>query len=96
MGRASDLVSAQAMAEEREKKSDGSSKESEESSKPRLPAQAIGWGLVLLVLAGYFLWMTVEMGTAAVSGAAPMIAFLVAAAIGIAAAGLALALGRRL
>jgi hypothetical protein len=48
-----------------------------------------------LVLAGYFLWMTVEMGTAAVSGAAPMIAFLVAAAIGCAAAGIALALGRR-
>jgi apolipoprotein N-acyltransferase len=77
------------MADEREKKS-------EESSKPKLPGpQAIGWGLVLLVLAGYFLWMTVEMGTAAVSGAAPMIAFLVAAAIGCAAAGIALALGRR-
>lgn len=84
------------MAEEREKKSEGSSNGSDETSKARLPgAQAIGWGLVLLVLAAYFLWMIVEMGTAAVSGAAPMIAFLVAAAIGVAAAGLALALGRR-
>jgi hypothetical protein len=77
------------MADEREQKS-------EEKSKPRLPGpQAIGWGLVLLVLAVYFLWMTKEMGTAAVSGAAPMIAFLVAAAIGIAAAGIALVVGRR-
>jgi hypothetical protein len=76
------------MAEESEKKPD-------ETPKPRVPAQAIGWSLVLLVLAGYFLWMTMEMGTAAVSGASPMIAFLAAAAVGIAAAGLALALGRR-
>jgi apolipoprotein N-acyltransferase len=67
-----------------------------ETSKSRLPGlQVIGWAFVLLVLAGYFLWMTVEMGRAAVSGAAPMIAFLVAAFIGIAAAGAAMALGRR-
>jgi hypothetical protein len=76
------------VAEDREEKSD-------QASKPRIPAQAIGWGLVLLVLAGYFLWMTMEMGTAAVSGAAPMIAFLGAAAVGIAAAGIGLAIGRR-
>jgi hypothetical protein len=75
---------------------DESEKKSEEESKSRLPgAQAIGWALVLLVLAGYFLWMTAEMGKAAVSGAAPMIAFLVAAAIGIAAAGIALFVGKR-
>lgn len=67
-----------------------------ETSKSRLPGvQAIGWAFVLLVLAGYFLWMTVEMGSAAVSGAAPMIAFLVAAFVGIAAAGAAMAIGRR-
>jgi apolipoprotein N-acyltransferase len=77
------------MAENRERKED-------EESKPKLPGpQAIGWVLVLLILAGYFLWMTMEMGTAAVSGAAPMIAFLGAAAVGIAAAGLAMVLGRR-
>ena len=77
------------MAENRQEKP-------KETPKSRLPGpQAIGWALVLLVLAGYFLWMTVEMGSAAVSGAAPMVAFLVAAAIGIAAAGLAMALGRR-
>ena len=69
--------------------------DSAEKSGPRLRPQAIGWALVLLVLAGYFLWMTVEMGTAAVSGAAPMIAFLAAAAVGIAAAGIALVLGKR-
>ncbi len=76
------------MAEDREQKS-------EKESKPKLSGQAIGAGLVLLVLAGYFLWMTMQMGTAAVSGAAPMIAFLGAAAVGIAAAGAALVLGRR-
>ncbi len=82
------------MAEDREPT--GKRDEPEEASKPRLPGpQAIGWGLVLLVLAGYFVWMTAEMGTAAVSGASPMIAFLVAAAIGVAAAGIALAVGRR-
>ena len=78
-----------AMAEEPEQKSD-------RSSGPRRPgAQTIGAILVLLILAAYFLWMTEEMGTAAVSGAAPMIAFLAAAAVGVAAAGIALALGRR-
>ncbi|HEY2436856.1 MAG TPA: hypothetical protein VGH93_06715 [Solirubrobacteraceae bacterium] len=67
-----------------------------EESGPKLPgAKAIGAGVVLLILAGYFLWMTEEMGTAAVSGSAPMFAFLAAAAIGVLAAGLALALGRR-
>jgi hypothetical protein len=76
------------MAEDREEKS-------QEESKPKVSGQAIGAGLVLLILAGYFLWMTIQMGTAAVSGAAPMIAFLGAAAVGIAAAGVALALGRR-
>jgi len=77
------------VAADREQKSD-------EPAKPRLPgAQTIGAMLVLVILAAYFLWMTVEMGTAAVSGAAPMIAFLAAAAVGVAAAGIALALGRR-
>ncbi len=76
------------MAEDREQKSN-------QSAKPALRPQVIGWALVLLILAGYFLWMTVEMGTAAVSGAAPMIAFLGAAAVGVAAAGIALVLGRR-
>jgi hypothetical protein len=78
------------VAEDRQRKSD------EAPKKPRLPgAKTIGSVLVLLVLAGYFLWMTMEMGTAAVSGAAPMFAFLGAAAVGCAAAGVALALGRR-
>lgn len=69
---------------------------SKEDSGPSLPGpRVIGWVFILLILAGYFIWMTLQMGKAAVSGAAPMIAFLGAAAVGIAAAGLALAIGRR-
>lgn len=67
----------------------------EEPKKSVFTPQVIGVVLVLLILAAYFLWMTMQMGTAAVSGAAPMIAFLGAAFVGIAAAGAALALGRR-
>jgi hypothetical protein len=74
---------------------DNSAKKSKEKSKPRLTPQVIGAGVILLILAAYFMWMTIEMGTAAQSGAAPMFAFLGAAAVGIAAAGLALAIGRR-
>ncbi len=84
------------MAEDRGQTAKGEEPDQDKGSGPRVPGpQAIGWALVLLVLAGYFVWMTFEMGTAAVSGAAPMIAFVVAAAIGIAAAGIALAVGRR-
>lgn len=57
--------------------------------------EVLGWVVILLILAAYFLWMTVEMGTAAVTGATPMIAFLGAAAVGIAAAGAAMFIGRR-
>ncbi len=76
------------MAEENEQNA-------EEKPKSRVTPQAIGAGVVLLILASYFMWMTIEMGTAAESGSAPMFAFLAAAAVGIAAAGLALAIGRR-
>lgn len=72
-----------------------SEQKSKEQPKPRLSAAVIGAGLVLLILAAYFMWMTIEMGTAAQSGAAPMFAFLAAAAVGIAAAGLALLVGRK-
>lgn len=74
---------------------DDSDKKSKEESKPRLTPAVIGAGVILLILAAYFMWMTIEMGTAAQSGAAPMFAFLGAAALGIAAAGIGLALGRR-
>jgi hypothetical protein len=70
-------------------------KKSKEESKPRITPQVIGAGVILLILAAYFMWMTIEMGTAAESGAKPMFAFLGAAAVGIAAAGLALAIGRK-
>ena len=77
------------MAEDREQNS------KEESKSPVLGPQVIGVVLVLLILAAYFVWMTIEMGTAAASGAAPMIAFLAAAFVGIAAAGAAMAIGRK-
>jgi hypothetical protein len=77
------------MAEDSDKKSD------EDTKSKVFSPQIIGVVLVLLILASYFVWMTIEMGTAAVSGAAPMIAFLGAAFVGIAAAGLALAIGRK-
>lgn len=76
------------MAEDRED-------EGQEKSKPRISFQVIGAGVILLILAAYFMWMTIEMGTAAQSGAAPMFAFLGAAAVGIVAAGAGLALGRK-
>jgi hypothetical protein len=57
--------------------------------------QVIGWALILLILAGYFAWMIVEMGAHAVPKAWPMVA-VIAAAIGAAvAASLGLMLGRR-
>jgi apolipoprotein N-acyltransferase len=73
-----------------------SDKQKDEDSKPSVfSVRNIGVVFVLLILAAYFVWMTMEMGTAAVSGAAPMIAFLGAAFVGIAAAGAALAIGRK-
>ena len=73
-----------------------SEQKSQEASKPKFKPQALGWVIVLFILAAYFMWMTIEMGTAAVSGAGPTFAFLAAAAIGVAAAGVALAIGRKL
>lgn len=57
--------------------------------------QAIGWAFIFLILAGYFLWMIVEMGGHAVTRAWPMLGVLVAAIAGGLAAALGLALGRR-
>jgi hypothetical protein len=74
---------------------DSDKKEEEDTKSKIFSPQIIGVALVLLILAAYFVWMTMEMGTAAVSGAAPMIAFLGAAFVGIAAAGAALAIGRK-
>jgi apolipoprotein N-acyltransferase len=81
------------MAEDSQKKSDESDEDSKSSA---FSPQIIGVVFVLLILAAYFVWMTIEMGTAAVSGAAPMIAFLGAAFVGIAAAGAALAIGKKM
>jgi hypothetical protein len=57
--------------------------------------QVIGWAFVLLILAGYFAWMIVEMGAHAVPKAWPMVGVIVAAIAGAIAASLGLVLGRR-
>jgi len=59
------------------------------------PVQAIGWTFVLLILAGYFAWLIVEMGSHAVTGAWPMVGVIVAAVAGAIAATLGLLVGRR-
>lgn len=56
---------------------------------------AIGWAFILLILAGYFAWMTVEMGAHAVTHAYPMLAVFAAAVIGGIAATLGLLIGKR-
>jgi CHASE2 domain-containing sensor protein len=58
-------------------------------------AQAIGWAFVLLVLAGYFAWMVVEMGAHAATGAWPIVGVFAAAVAGAIAATLGLIVGRR-
>ena len=60
-----------------------------------LSVKAIGWAFILLVLAGYFAWMTVEMGAHAVTHAWPMLGVFVAAIAGALAATLGLIIGRR-
>ena len=77
------------MAEDSDKKS------GEDTKSKVFSPQILGVVFVLLILAAYFVWMTIEMGTAAVSGATPMIAFLGAAFVGIAAAGVGLLIGRK-
>ena len=60
----------------------------------RVPLMAVGVGLVLFVLAGYFVWICAEMGAHALTGAGPLVAIFGAAFAGIIAAGLAFAFGR--
>jgi hypothetical protein len=55
----------------------------------------IGWTFVLLVLAGYFAWMVIEMGAHAPTGAWPMVGVFAAAVAAGVAATLGLILGRR-
>ena len=57
--------------------------------------QVIGWAFVLLILAGYFAWMIVEMGTHAVTHAGPMLGVLAAAVAAAVAATLGLVIGKR-
>jgi TRAP-type C4-dicarboxylate transport system permease small subunit len=82
-----------AQSEQRQRQRNGSSRRGVERLLPSV--QVIGIAFVLLVLAGYFLWMIVEMGAHAVTGAWPMLGVFVAAIVGGAAATLGLVLGRR-
>lgn len=59
------------------------------------PVQVIGWAFVLLIGAGYFAWLIVQMGGHAVTGAWPMVGVVVAALAGAVAATLGLLVGRR-
>lgn len=82
------------MAESGERQED--SERSGAQHGPRLPSvQAIGWGVVLLILAGYFAWMIAEMGGHAVTKAWPMLGVFAAAVAGAVAATLGLLIGRR-
>lgn len=68
---------------------------SDQARKSYLPSiTAIGWAFVLLVLAGYFAWMIVEMGAHAVTGGWPMLGVFVAAVVGGVAASIGLMIGR--
>lgn len=69
---------------------------SDSEQRPRvLSGQAFGWAIVLLILAGYFAWMIVEMGAHAVTKAWPMLGVFGAAIAGALAATLGLLVGRR-
>jgi hypothetical protein len=57
--------------------------------------QAIGWAFILLILAGYFAWMIIEMGAHAAPRAWPMVGVVVAAVAGSIAATLGMIIGRR-
>jgi hypothetical protein len=59
------------------------------------PFIVVGSCLAGLVLVAYFVWLCVQMGGHAQTGAAPLIAVFTAALLGIGAGALALALGRR-
>jgi len=55
----------------------------------------LGGALAGLVLVAYFVWLSIQMGNHAQTGAAPMIAVFAAALLGIGAGALALAVGRK-
>lgn len=57
--------------------------------------QVVGVAFVLLILAGYFAWLILQMGNHAVTGAWPMVGVVVAAVVGGIAATLGLMIGRR-
>jgi hypothetical protein len=66
-----------------------------QAKRARAGLQVVGFGFVFLVLAAYFVWLCVQMGGHSQTGAAPLIAIFAATGAGVAAAGLALAIGGR-
>jgi hypothetical protein len=68
---------------------------SDDAKRPRLNTAIVGGCLAGVVLVAYFVWLSIEMGGHAVTGAAPMIAVFVAAGLGVGAAGIAFLVGRR-
>jgi cation transport ATPase len=84
--------------EPQDEDSDSESSEQQQSDAPKRPrvnTVIIGGCLAGLVLVAYFVWLSIEMGGHAQTGAAPMIAVFVAAGLGLGAAALAFAIGRR-
>jgi len=65
---------------------------------PKAPGKAlvvVGGSLAALVLVAYFVWLSIQMGSHAQTGAAPMIAVFASAALGVGAGALAFRVGRR-
>ena len=86
------------MAEPDNQQRAGSSRERNSSARQArfLPSVGvIGTTFVLLVLAGYFAWMVIQMGGHAPTGAWPMVGVFAAAVAAGVAATLGLVLGRR-
>lgn len=84
-----------AESDERSGEKRGSNRPNQGAARFVPSVQVIGVTFVLLILAGYFAWMIVEMGGHAVPKAWPMVGVLVAAVAGGIAATLGMAIGRR-
>ena len=68
---------------------------SDDAKRPRLNTAIVGGCLAGIVLVVYFVWISIEMGGHAVTGAAPMVAVFVGAGLGVGAGALAFLVGRR-
>jgi hypothetical protein len=71
----------------------------EERDKPRRPRwmpplQFVGYGLVGLILVGYFVWLCAEMSGHAISGGGSLAGIFGSAAVGLIAGGIGMRMGR--